>query len=254
VTVFAAGALPDAARQPDGATRGSVVILGGLDETPDDFALLTEVLLLAGYAVTIFGDVSVDPRASAEGVARLLENTIARPVIVVGTDFGAVLALSVAVESASTAARVDAVVIGGLVTRASRASTSPIADLEAVTTSATVAGAVAGAFTASGGAADLLREPRIPHGFRLPDAPRVRLPTLVLHGDADDVTAVADAVSWASLLPFGSLRLVPGGDHHVLVGEERRTIAASILLFIERQRAGRAVLVDGFASTSSRAR
>lgn len=238
--MFAAGALPDAAREPDGETRGTVMILAGLDETADDFALLTEVLLLAGYAVTIFGDVSVDPRASAEGVARLLENTIVRPVIVVGTDFGAVLALSFAVESASAAARVDAVVVGGLVTRASRASTIPVADFEAV--------------TASGEAAESQLEPRIPHGFRLPDAQRVRLPTLVLHGDADDVTAVADAVSWASLLPFGSLRLVPGGDHHVLVGEARRTIAASIVLFIERQRAGRAVLVDGFASTGSRAR
>lgn len=242
--MFAAGALPDAARQPDGETRGSVVILAGLDEAPGDFALLTEVLLLAGYAVTIFGDVSVDPRASSEGVARLLASTLVRPVIVVGTDFGAVLALSLAVESASTAARVDAVVIGGLVTRSSRASTVPIADFDAVTASV----------TASGGAADALLEPRIPHGFRLPDAQHVRLPTLVLHGDADDVTAVADAVSWASLLPFGSLRLVPGGDHHVLVGEARRTIAASIVLFIERHRAGRAVLVDGFASTGTRAR
>ncbi|WP_157887677.1 hypothetical protein [Frondihabitans sp. PAMC 28766] len=45
---------------------------------------------------------------------------------------------------------------------------------------------------------------------------------------------------------------MPEGDHHVLTGPERRTIAASIVLFVERQRAGRPTLVDGFASTDVR--
>lgn len=230
MTGFSAGSFPDATREPPGPVRGNVILLAGLDERAADFELLTDQLLLTGFRVTIFDDVSVDVEASRLGVLQVLrDSTLDRPLILVGSDLGAVLAAGLI---ASGEARVAAAVLGNLVTPASRPSTVTVADFAA---------------------ADL-REARLPTGIRLADAHDVLVPSLVFHGDSDDVTGVADAVSWASQLPFGSLRLVPEGDHHVLTGAERRTIAASIVLFLERQRAGRPTLVDGFAATDTRER
>ncbi|GAA4672159.1 hypothetical protein GCM10025780_15270 [Frondihabitans cladoniiphilus] len=97
-----------------------------------------------------------------------------------------------------------------------------------------------------------VRGPRLPRGVSLPQARALLVPTLVFHGDADEVTDVADAVSWATQLPFGTVRLVPHGEHGLLGGDQRRTIAASTLLFFERHRAGEAVLSDGFAPSPGR--
>ncbi|RKR73451.1 hypothetical protein C8E83_0544 [Frondihabitans australicus] len=228
-----------------------MLVVGGLDESSDDFALLTDLLVLAGFAVTVFGDVSVDPDSGLGGVrAALAEVSIAAPVTVVGSDFGAVLALTLLVAERRP---IDAIVIGGLVTRLSRASTVPVADFEALGGVDRAGGGADPALDGAEAVPATVSVARIPAGFRLPQPAEVRVPVLVFHGDADDVTRVADAVSWASLLPFGSLRLVPGGDHRVLTGEARRTVAAAIVLFLERQRAGRPVLVDGFASTGVRA-
>jgi hypothetical protein len=223
---------PSSVRDPEGDVRGDVVILGGLHETAIDFDLLTRQLLLVGFRVTVFDDVSVDVDASRRGVRRALDGTGSIvPLVLVGSDLGAVL---VAGLVADAAVAVSSVVIGNLVTPTSRPSTVTVADFAGF--EETVNGL-------------LPREARLPVGIRLPQARDVGVPALVFHGDADDVTEVADAVSWASQLPFGSLRLVPDGDHHVLTGEARRTIAASIVLFLERQLAGKSVLIDGFAAT-----
>jgi alpha-beta hydrolase superfamily lysophospholipase len=235
MTEFSAGSSPDATREPRGPIRGNVIVLAGLHERAADFALLTDQLLLTGFRVTVFDDVSVDVEASRRGVLRVLrDGTLDRPLFLIGSDLGAVLAAGLI---ASGEARVAAAVLGDLVTPASRPSTVTVADFSAVE--------VGGEGPA---------EARLPVGIRLADAHDVLVPSLVFHGDSDDVTGIEDAVSWASQLPFGSLRVVPQGDHHVLTGAERRTVAAAIVLFLERQRAGRPVLVDGFAAPASRER
>ncbi|MCU1526765.1 MAG: hypothetical protein JWP75_528 [Frondihabitans sp.] len=213
------------------------MILGGLHESAQDFELLTAQLLLVGFRVTIFDDVSVDVEAGRLGVRLALEAAgSSEPLVLLGSDLGAVLVAGLVADSEVT---ISAVVIGNLVTPTSRPSTVTVADF-------------AGFEETSTGL--LPRDARLPVGIRLPDAHDIGVPALVFHGDADDVTEVSDAVSWASQLPFGSLRLVPNGDHHVLTGEARRVIAASVVLFLERQRAGKSVLVDGFASTELRRR
>ncbi|BDZ51308.1 hypothetical protein GCM10025867_35490 [Frondihabitans sucicola] len=87
---------------------------------------------------------------------------------------------------------------------------------------------------------------RLPPGLFLPAARRVPLPTLVFHGDSDEVTDVADIAAWATELPFGALRIVRNGDHTLLSNASRRTVAASILLFVERHEHGEAILADTF--------
>lgn len=207
-----AGALPDLERPPRDEVRGTVVILGGSNERSADFGFLTDQLSLAGFRVAVFDDVSIEPEAARVGAERLLQDARQqRPRLLIGSDIGATLAADIA---ARTTGGLDAVVLAGIVTAASRTP--------------------------------------LPVGLALPAARSVLAPALVFHGDADTVTDVADAVSWATQLVFGALRLVQHGDHGVLTGESRRTVAAAILLFLERQRAGEPVLSDGFAPSPGR--
>jgi pimeloyl-ACP methyl ester carboxylesterase len=63
--------------------------------------------------------------------------------------------------------------------------------------------------------------PFLPTGLLCPDrfdtlskAPRIRVPTLVIHGDADEVVPFAFGQEVASSIPGATLRVVPGGHHN----------------------------------------
>jgi alpha-beta hydrolase superfamily lysophospholipase len=210
---------------PTVEVRGTVVVLLGAGERADDFTTLTDRLVLDGYRVELFDDVSSDVRAVRAGVERLVrDRSLPRPVVLLGSDVGATLAASVAVDSV---AAVDAVVLTGVLTPASRRGLG--ADRR---------GDRAGR--------------ALPTGLSLPAARSLVQPTLVFHGDGDRVTEVADAVAWAAQLPRGSVRLVGQGGHDVLRGPGHRTVTASIVLFLERQRSDDPVLVDAFAARTPR--
>lgn len=205
--------------------RGTVIVLLGEGERADDFARLTDRLVFDGYRVELFDDVSTDVRAVRAGVERLVrDRALPRPLVLLGSDVGATLAASVAADSV---AAVDAVVLTGVLTPASRR-----------------------------GLGLDRRDDRhgraLPAGLSLPAARSVVQPTLVFHGDGDRVTEVADAVAWAAQLPRGSVRLVGQGGHDVLRGSGHRTVTASIVLFLERQRSDDPVLVDAFAARAPR--
>jgi alpha-beta hydrolase superfamily lysophospholipase len=205
--------------------RGTVIVLLGEGERADDFARLTDRLVFDGYRVELFDDVSTDVRAVRAGVERLVrDRALPRPLVLLGSDVGATLAASVAADSV---AAVDAVVLTGVLTPASRR-----------------------------GLGLDRRDDRngraLPTGLSLPAARSVVQPTLVFHGDGDRVTEVADAVAWAAQLPRGSVRLVGQGGHDVLRGPGHRTVTASIVLFLERQRSDDPVLVDAFAARAPR--
>lgn len=205
--------------------RGTVVVLLGAGERADDFTTLADRLVSDGYRVELFDDVSIDVRAVRAGVERLVRDRgLPRPVVLLGSDVGAALAASIAADSV---AAVDAVVLTGVLTASSRRDP----DLERPGDRARGA---------------------LPIGLSLPEARSVVQPTLVFHGDGDRVTEVADAVAWASQLPRGSVRLVGRGGHDVLRGSGHRTVTASIVLFLERQRSDHPVLVDAFAARTSR--
>lgn len=211
--------------------RGTVVVLLGVGERADDFGPLIDRLVVDGYRVEAFDDASTDVRAVRAGVERIVhDRALPRPVVLLGSDAGATLAASVAAYSVSA---VDAVVLTGVLTAASRRSRGLGRGL-------------------TPGSGPLDEAAALPDGLSLPPARAVPQPTLVFHGDADRVTEVADAVAWASQLPRGSVRLVSRGGHDVLRGTGHRTVTASIVLFLERQRSVHPVLVDAFAARPPR--
>jgi pimeloyl-ACP methyl ester carboxylesterase len=70
-------------------------------------------------------------------------------------------------------------------------------------------------------------------------AARTTKPALVLHGEADPVSPVGAAralLRW--LLPDGELYIVHSGRHDVLNDASHRSVAAHVVLFLERLRNG----------------
>lgn len=197
----------DSLRSPGEQSRGTVVLLGG--GAPDgDLDHLTDHLLLSGFTVVLVADVSIDPVAARGAAVRAIQDTTTeRPHVVIGSGVGATLAADIA---ATRPVGLAAVVLANIVTTASR-------------------------------------DVAVPPGITLPKARAIQYPVLFFHGDTDPITDIADAANWATQLPFGAVRIVQRGGHGVLGGDERRSVAASIVLFLERQRAGAPVLSDGFA-------
>ena len=198
---------PDATRSSREASRGEAVLLGG--GAPDgDLDYLTDHLLLSGFTVVVVADVGVDPvGARSTALRSIQDSTTPRPHVLIGSGVGATLAADIA---STRPVGLSALVLANIVTSASRGV-------------------------------------KIPEGISLPKARDIVQPVLFLHGDTDPVTDIADAANWATQLSFGAVRVVQRGGHGVLGGEERRSVAASIVLFLERQRAGAPVLSDGFA-------
>jgi uncharacterized protein len=70
--------------------------------------------------------------------------------------------------------------------------------------------------------------PFLPTGMLCPDrfdtlskAPRIRVPTLVIHGDADEVVPLALGRQVASSIPGATLRVVPGRHHNDVLEDSK---------------------------------
>ncbi|MGO4276793.1 alpha/beta hydrolase, partial [Paenibacillus sp. TAF58] len=67
-------------------------------------------------------------------------------------------------------------------------------------------------------------------------AARVAAPALVIHGGADTVTNLADVLGVYASLPDAEVLVVSGGTHDILNDVSHRSVAASIVQFLERLR------------------
>ena len=64
------------------------------------------------------------------------------------------------------------------------------------------------------------------------------LPTLVLHGEADPMTPVEDVLSLVADGSRARAAVVAGGRHDVLNDVDHRSVAATVVLFLESLRRG----------------
>jgi alpha-beta hydrolase superfamily lysophospholipase len=107
-------------------------------------------------------------------------------------------------------------------------------ELDARTTCPTHRGRLAGAALRRGA----LAEP-VPAGWlAAADLSRVPVPVLALHGVDDPVSAVDAARGRYAGAPRTELVTVRGARHDVLNDQTHRSVAATIVLFLERLRAG----------------
>ena len=157
----------------------------------------------------------------------LADESLPSPKVLVGADSGATLAALLAAELP-----VDAVVLAGLALPGSAGVDSWEAEI-AARTACPVHTRVIDQDTDFGRGA--LNDP-LP--WESVDLVATDKPLLVLHGTADPVTPLADAVAPYAEAPTARVRVVEGGRHDVLNDATHRSVAATIVLFLESLRLG----------------
>jgi alpha-beta hydrolase superfamily lysophospholipase len=249
-TVAAEGPTAASWAEPDGvAPRGTLIVLPGRGEAPELYQRFGRRIAADGYRVHVVSDPAADPAlATAQVLAVAAE---VRPYVLVGSDTGALFA--VGLITSGQVADVDAVVLAGLpsdreadqaalrsgparaeAADGGRPGDSWEAELAARTACPTHRGRLAGAGLRRGA----LFEP-IPAGWEsLADLGRLTVPALGLHGTADPVSPLEAARERYRQTPRAELISIAGGVHDVLNDVNHRTVAATIVLFLERLRLG----------------
>jgi pimeloyl-ACP methyl ester carboxylesterase len=224
--------------EPDGiAPRGTLIVIPGRGEGPELYERFGRRIAGDAYRVHAVADPVADPALTTTQVLAVTAEV--RPYVLVGSDTGALFAAGLVASSQVTG--VDAVVIAGLPTAeadpagAGRASAeSWEAELAARTACPTHRGRLAGQGLRRGA----LFEP-IPAGWEsLADLGRLAVPVLGLHGTADPVSPLDAARDRYRRAPRAELISIAGGVHDVLNDVTHRTVAATIVEFLERLRLG----------------
>lgn len=210
--------------EPEGlAARGTLIVLAGRGEHGGVYERFGRRLAFDAYRVRALGDATADPSVLDEAAKLLADESLPGPKVLVGSDTGALHAARLAVEQA---ADVDALIVAGLPT-SPWTSGSWEAEVEARTACPTHQGRLTNDPDFRRAALDAA--PELP-ALRLD---RVRVPVLALHGQDDRVSPVDEA-----LHAYAGVRTVlfRGGRHDVLNDALHRTVAATVVLFLERLR------------------
>ncbi|MFD4637057.1 alpha/beta hydrolase [Lentzea sp. NPDC058436] len=209
--------------EPPGlAARGTVILLTGRGETARTYQRFGRRIATDAYRVRVVEtdlDDLVTTRKQVE--ALLADDDLPAPRVLAGSDTGA----SFASQLADLA---DGVVLAGLALPDSTPVTGWQSELDARSACPTHQRVLSEDADFTRGA---LARP-VPSDWVV--APST-VPTLVLHGDKDPVTPLA-----AAFAPFSEARLrtVVGGHHDVLNDVSHRSVAATVVLFLESLKLG----------------
>ena len=226
---------------PEGvAPRGTLIVIPGRGEGPDLYERFGRRIAADAYRVQAVADPVADPALTTSQVLAITAEV--RPYVLVGSDTGALFAAGLVASGQVTG--VDAVVLAGLPTAeadpagvgraGAESADSWEAELAARTACPTHRGRLAGQGLRRGA----LFEP-IPVGWEsLADLGRLTVPVLGLHGTADPVSPLDAARERYRRAPRAELVSIAGGVHDVLNDITHRTVAATIVLFLERLRLG----------------
>ena len=235
--------------EPEGATaRGTLIVLAGRGEAAGVYERFGRRLSADAYRVRVLDDVTLDVAESYARVLDLLADpALPEPKVVIGSDAGAALALAILDDPA---VHVSGVILAGLPVGDGFASAPTTSDTTGAEDDAEVrsacpvhrrtladprllrAGALAAplpellarAVSSSGDSA----------GAR--EVSWVRVPVLAVHGDADAIAPVSLALDRYRLLGGAEVLTIAGGRHDALNDVSHRSVAAAIVLFLERLR------------------
>jgi alpha-beta hydrolase superfamily lysophospholipase len=234
------------------APRGTLVLIPGRGESPELYERFGRRISGDGYRVHAVADPVADPALATSQVLGVAADV--RPYVLVGSDTGALFAAGLVASGQLT--EVDALVLAGLPTAPEPTAPEPAAEgpagsggpspaeapppdswqaeLAARTACPTHRGRLAGQGLRRGA----LYEP-VPSGWEsLADLGRIEQPVLALHGAADPVSPLTDARERHAQAPRAELISIAGGLHDVLNDVTHRTVAATIVQFLERLRLG----------------
>lgn len=209
---------PAALWNPPAAVRGTLAVIAGRDESARVYERFGRRISADGYTVGVF-----ELSAAAAAVAWLADSGDA-PRVLVGSDAGASVVLSALVRRAS----VQGAIVAG--TPVGAADSVPAASDR--TACPVHLGVLADDTAHAAGAA---ADTPLPERDALPF---VTVPVLALHGGADPVAEVEAALAYLGALPEVSIVETVDGLHDALNDQTHRSVAAHIVLWLERLRAG----------------
>jgi pimeloyl-ACP methyl ester carboxylesterase len=209
--------------------RGTVVLLPGRGETVELYERFGSRIAFDGYLVHALAGHSADEQSAALGA---LADATPGPVVVVGSDTGALEALVLAVRQPDVVAGLVLVGIPGSNTAEAARPGEWDDELDArsacpVHRERLTTGVVRGALADSPVPAELAQAA---------DASRPEVPVLVVHGEADRVAPIAGALALAARLPASETVTVLDGRHDALNDLSHRSVAGAIVQFLERLR------------------
>jgi fermentation-respiration switch protein FrsA (DUF1100 family) len=216
--------------EPAGATpRGTLVVLPGRGETDASYERFGRRLSADAFKVRLVPVDLDDLDAARVAVEKVLaDESLPSPKVLVGADTGATLAALLVGE-----VEADAAVLAGLALPGSEGPGTWEEQVDARTACPVHRGVLDG---------DLLLDRQAfdrPLPWSSVDLAAPGKPVLVVHGSADRITPAADAVAPYADAPSARVWLVEGGRHDVLNDVSHRSVAATVVLFLESLRLGR---------------
>lgn len=214
--------------EPDGIrVRGTVIVLVGRGETPEVYERLGRRIAADAYRVIALDEADGAARTAAELLA---DDAVPGPKVLLGSDIGADVALEVAARNHQ---RVAGLVLAGLPTVHDGRNGDFDNELEART--ACPAHRAVLAQTARGG---LFAAATTRPVLALESLRPAGVPTLAVHGSADTISPADVAIERYRAAGAHQIVLVSDGRHDILNDVTHRTVAATIVLFLERLRLG----------------
>ena len=220
--------------------RGTVVVLPGRGERPGVYRRFGARLAADAYRVRVLADPTDDPETVAAQVKTTLTAAEGpRPRVLAGSDTGALFALHLVAGGAVLA---DALVLAGL--PGDLDSTPEFAsvteEIEARASCPSHRGLLADGAVFTPGA---LTADRIPATLReAVDLASVDVPVLGLHGVDDPISPLAEVLGRYAALPDARVVSIADGRHDVLNAINHRSVAATVVTFLERLRAGEPIV------------
>jgi alpha-beta hydrolase superfamily lysophospholipase len=213
--------------------RGNLILLTGRGEQPDVYARFGRRLSSDGYRVHV---VTTGPSGNGrEKAAELLATSDPGiPRVVLGSDTGAAFALETGATGPKGKARPDAVIIAAL--PLGTADTA-LPDAEARSACPIHRNILADTANLESGSLAQPFDPDV-----LPEPESVQPPVLLFHGELDPAVPVDDAAEWAARLPQGRLIVTADGLRDAFNDKSHRSVAATLVLFLEDLRAGEPLL------------
>ena len=221
--------------EPEGvAPRGTLVLLTGRGETAAAYGRFGRRISADAYKVRVI-EVDLDDLAGAEDALRdlLADETLPSPRVLVGSDSGATFAAVLARRGDHV---VDGVVLAGLALP--RVSSTEAQSWDDELENRTACPAHRRIISEDAGFARGSLQQELPTSWTAQHLAPISLPTLVVHGQADPVTPLERALAPFRGASSTQTWVVKGGRHDVLNDVTHRSVAATIVLFLERLKLG----------------
>jgi pimeloyl-ACP methyl ester carboxylesterase len=213
--------------------RGTLFVIPGRGESNRVYERFGRRLAADAYRVHVVTAPSESAEGAREQLLGLIESAdAATPRIVVGSDGGAAYAAHLAARS--LLAGVTGLILAGL---PDSPAATPARDwddeLDARTSCSTHRGRISQEGVRP---AELFTDlPAVWFGTATAD---IGVPVLGIHGGEDSISPIESARRWYGALPRAELVTIAGGRHDVLNDQTHRTVAATVVLFLERLRLG----------------